>query len=139
MAEQGLIAFVYGNAPKAMAPWGATQALLGTNPIAFAAPMQGAPLVIDMATTTVARGKILAAREAGKDSIPEGWALGPDGQPTTDPATALAGTVAPMGGAKGAALSLMVEVMSRAWSGRRSGRKLRRCLMQRAVRLIWGR
>ncbi|SOH93749.1 (2R)-3-sulfolactate dehydrogenase (NADP+) [Monaibacterium marinum] len=112
LAEQGLIAFVYGNAPKAMAPWGAKEPMLGTNPIAFAAPMQGAPLVIDMATTTVARGKILAAREAGKDSIPEGWAFGPDGQPTTDPVTALAGTVAPMGGAKGAALALMVEVMS---------------------------
>ena len=117
LAEQGLIAFVYGNAPKAMAPWGATEALLGTNPIAFAAPMDGAPLVIDMATTTVARGKILAAREAGKTSIPEGWALGPDGQPTTDPATALKGTVAPMGGAKGAALALMVEVMSACLAG----------------------
>ncbi len=117
LAEQGLIAFVYGNAPKAMAPWGATQALLGTNPIAFAAPMEPAPLVIDMATTTVARGKILAAREAGKESIPEGWALGPDGKPTTHPATALKGTVAPMGGAKGAALALMVEVMSAALAG----------------------
>jgi len=112
LARQGLIAFVYGNAPRSMAPWGAAKPMLGTNPIAFAAPMAGAPLVIDMATTTVARGKILAAREAGQNSIPEGWALDPDGQPTTDPVAALAGTVAPMGGAKGAALSLMVEVMS---------------------------
>ncbi|WP_316013944.1 Ldh family oxidoreductase [Roseobacter sp. HKCCA0434] len=117
LAEEGLVAFVYGNAPKAMAPWGATAPVLGTNPIAFAAPMSPAPLVIDMATTTVARGKILAAREAGRDSIPEGWALGPDGQPTTDPETALKGTVAPMGGAKGAALALMVEVMSACLAG----------------------
>ncbi|RED11331.1 Ldh family oxidoreductase [Pontivivens insulae] len=117
LAERGMIGITYGNAPKAMALWGSTRSVLGTNPIAFAAPMEPAPLVIDMATTTVARGKILAAREAGKTEIPEGWALGPDGEPTTDPVTALAGTVAPMGGAKGAALALMVEVMSAALAG----------------------
>ncbi|MEM9780086.1 MAG: Ldh family oxidoreductase, partial [Pseudomonadota bacterium] len=117
LADKGYIAFVYGNAPKAMAPWGATKPVLGTNPIAFAAPMpDGPPLVIDMALTTVARGKILAAREVG-DTIPEGWALGPDGEPTTDPVTALAGSMAPIGGAKGAALALMVEVMSAALAG----------------------
>jgi (2R)-3-sulfolactate dehydrogenase (NADP+) len=118
LAEMGRVSLIFGNAPKAMAPWGATAPMLGTNPIAFAAPMPGgAPLVIDMATSTVARGKILAAREAGATSIPEGWALGPDGTPTTDPATALAGTVAPAGGAKGAALALMVEVLSACLAG----------------------
>ncbi|QHQ34971.1 Ldh family oxidoreductase [Algicella marina] len=116
LAEEGLVAFVYGNAPKAMAPWGAKTPVLGTNPIAFAAPMHEAPLVIDMATTTVARGKILAAREIG-EPIPEGWAFAPDGTPTTDAALALQGTVAPMGGAKGAALALMVEVMSACLAG----------------------
>ncbi|MEM8789026.1 MAG: Ldh family oxidoreductase [Pseudomonadota bacterium] len=116
LAERGLIAFVYGNAPKALAPWGATVPVLGTNPIAFAAPMDGAPLVIDMAVTTVARGKILAAREIG-EPIPDGWAFGPDGQPTTDAATALQGTMAPIGDAKGAALALMVEVMSACLAG----------------------
>ncbi|MGB0497934.1 MAG: Ldh family oxidoreductase [Rubricella sp.] len=116
LAERGLVAFVFGNAPKAMAAWGGTRPILGTNPIAFAAPTSGAPLVIDMATTTVARGKILAAKEKG-EPIPEGWALGPDGAPTTDAAIALKGTVAPMGGAKGAALALMVEVMSAALAG----------------------
>ncbi len=116
LAEEGLVAFVYGNAPKALAPWGAKKAVLGTNPIAFAAPMEGGALLIDMAVTTVARGKILAAREVG-EPIPEGWALGPDGEPTTDAATALKGTMAPMGGAKGAALALMVEVMSACLAG----------------------
>ncbi len=112
LAEMGRIAFVYGNSPKALAPHGATRAVLGTNPIAFAAPMpDGPPLVIDLAVTTVARGKILAAKEAG-EAIPEGWALDRDGRPTTDAAAALAGTMAPIGGAKGAALALMVEVMS---------------------------
>ncbi len=116
LAEQGCIVFVYGNAPKALAPWGATEPVLGTSPIAFAAPGPDAPIVIDMATTAVARGKILAAREIG-EPIPEGWALGPDGRPTTDAATALQGTVAPMAGAKGAALSLMVEIMSACLTG----------------------
>ncbi len=116
LADLGCAAFIYGNAPKALAPAGATKAILGTNPIAFAAPMEGAPLVIDMAVTTVARGKINAAKEAG-EAIPEGWALGPDGQPTTDPEVALKGTIAPMGGAKGAALALMVEVMSACLAG----------------------
>ena len=116
LAEEGLVAFVYGNAPKAMAPWGAKAPVLGTNPIAFAAPMEEAPLVIDMALTTVARGKILAAREVGEE-IPEGWALDADGNPTTDPVTALKGSMAPAGGAKGAALALMVEVMSACLAG----------------------
>jgi (2R)-3-sulfolactate dehydrogenase (NADP+) len=118
LADMGRVALVFGNSPKAMAPWGATTSLLGTNPIAFAAPMpDGAPLVIDMATSAVARGKILAARESGQTSIPEGWALDAQGRPTTDPVQALAGTVAPVGGAKGAALALMVEVLSACLAG----------------------
>lgn len=117
LAEAGLVAFVYGNAPKALAPWGGRTPLLGTNPIAFGAPLpDGPPLVIDLAVTTVARGKILAAREVG-EPIPEGWALGPDGAPTTDAAVALKGSMAPIGGAKGAALALMVEVMSACLAG----------------------
>lgn len=117
LAEQGYLAFVYGNAPKALAPWGAARPVLGTNPIAFAAPMPSRPpLVIDMAVTKVARGKVLAAREVG-EAIPGDWAFGPDGEPTTDPVAALKGSMAPIGGAKGAALALMVEVMSAALAG----------------------
>jgi len=115
-AERGCIGLIYGNAPKSLAPAGGTAPVLGTNPIAFAAPAPGAPLVIDMAVTTVARGKILAAREAG-EPIPEGWALGPDGKPTTDAAYALKGTLAPMGGSKGAAIALIIEVMSACLAG----------------------
>ncbi|SET26725.1 Ldh family oxidoreductase [Oceanicella actignis] len=117
LAELGRVALIFGNAPAAMAPWGGARPALGTNPIAFAAPMpDGPPLVVDMATSTVPRGKILAARELGAP-IPEGWALGPDGRPTTDPETALKGTVAPMAGPKGAALALMVEVLSACLGG----------------------
>lgn len=112
LAEQGFAAFIYGNSPKAMAPWGGRAARLGTNPIAFAAPLpDGPPLVIDLALSRQARGKVLAAKKAGR-SIPEGWALDPEGRPTTDPDAAMAGTMIPIGEAKGAALALMVEVMS---------------------------
>jgi (2R)-3-sulfolactate dehydrogenase (NADP+) len=100
-----------------MAPWGAKTAILGTNPIAFAAPLPGRPpLVIDLATSAVARGRILAAREAGQP-IPEGWALDADGHPTTDPAAALRGSMAPLGGPKGAAIALLVEVMAACLTG----------------------
>jgi (2R)-3-sulfolactate dehydrogenase (NADP+) len=111
LAALGVVAFVYGNAPKSLAPWGTKTPLLGTNPIAFAAPMTPAPLVIDLAVTTVAKGKIMAAARTGAP-IPEGWALDAEGRPTTDSVAAMSGTMAPMGGAKGAALALMVEVMS---------------------------
>ena len=71
LAAKGLVAFIFGNSPKAMAPHGAKEKVLGTNPIAFAAPTDHEPLVIDMALSTVARGKIFLARKAGS-SIPEG-------------------------------------------------------------------
>ncbi|MGA7280130.1 MAG: Ldh family oxidoreductase [Desulfocapsaceae bacterium] len=111
LARQGFAAFVYGNTPAAMAPFGAKEKAIGTNPIAFAAPHDDNPVVIDFALSSVARGKIMAAKQANQN-IPEGWALGPDGEPTTDPETALRGSVIPVGGAKGAALALMVEIMS---------------------------
>ncbi|MEM9012264.1 MAG: Ldh family oxidoreductase [Pseudomonadota bacterium] len=121
LAAEGLAAFIYGNSPRAIAPAGAARPLLGTNPIAFAAPMaEGPPLVIDLALSRVARGKILAAQKAG-ETIPEGWALDPEGQPTTDPAAAIAGSMIAIGEAKGAALALMVEVMAAALAGAQFG------------------
>jgi (2R)-3-sulfolactate dehydrogenase (NADP+) len=111
LARQGFVAFIYGNTPKAIAPFGARVKVLGTNPVAFAAPFENDPLVIDFAMSVVARGKIMAAQKAGTQ-IPEGWALAPDGTPTSDPDTALAGSMVPIGGAKGAALALMIEIMS---------------------------
>ncbi|MBO6892749.1 MAG: Ldh family oxidoreductase [Roseibium sp.] len=112
LADQGLVALMVTNAPKAIAPWGGHAPLFGTNPIAFAAPRKDeAPLVIDLSLSKVARGKIMAASKAGKQ-IPEGWALSPDGQPTTDPKEALAGTMIPAGDAKGAALALIVEILA---------------------------
>jgi (2R)-3-sulfolactate dehydrogenase (NADP+) len=114
LARKGMCALLFANTPKAIAPWGGSQGIYGTNPIAFAAPRPGAaPLVIDLSLSKVARGKIMFAQQEGKP-IPEGWALDPAGNPTTDPGAALNGTMLPMGGAKGAALVMMVEILAAA-------------------------
>ena len=106
-AAQGLVALMMANSPGAMAPWGGRRALMGTNPIAFAAPLpEGEPVVVDLSLSEVARGKVMAARQRG-EAIPEGWALDREGRPTTDAEAALAGSMVPAGGAKGAALALV--------------------------------
>ena len=112
LAEKGLVGLMVGNSPQAMAPWGGSRGIFGTNPIAFAAPRkEHPPLVIDLSLSKVARGKVMAAAKTG-ETIPEGWALDPEGRPTRDPEAALAGTMIPMGDAKGAALAMMVEILS---------------------------
>jgi (2R)-3-sulfolactate dehydrogenase (NADP+) len=117
LAEKGLVALTVSNTPQAMAPWGGKRPVFGTNPIAFAAPRRDAPpLVIDMALSEGARGRILAAAQKG-EPIPLGWAVDAQGQPTTDAKAALAGTLIPAGGAKGAALALMVETLAVALTG----------------------
>jgi (2R)-3-sulfolactate dehydrogenase (NADP+) len=117
LAEKGLVALTVSNTPQAMAAWGGKRAVFGTNPIAFAAPRRSAPpLVIDMALSEVARGKIVTAAQKG-EPIPLGWAVDKNGQPTTDAKAALAGTLVPAGGAKGAALALMVETLAVALTG----------------------
>ena len=100
LAKAGLIAFAFSNTPSAMAFHGGKRTRLGTNPLAFAAPLPGrAPLVIDMALSMVARGRIITARERG-EPIPAGWAVDKNGSPTTDPEAALSGTLLPIGGPK---------------------------------------
>src|SRR5690606_16699240 len=84
LAEKGLAAIMVANAPASMAPWGGRRALYGTNPIAFAVPVPGEPpIVIDLALSKVARGKIMAAQQK-RAPIPEDWAFDADGNPTTD-------------------------------------------------------
>lgn len=112
LADHGLVALMFANAPASIAPWGGSEPIYGTNPIAFAAPHRGrAPLVVDLSVSKVARGNIMAAAQRG-DPIPAGWALDPDGNPTTDAQAGLQGTMLPMGDAKGTALALMVEILS---------------------------
>ena len=125
-AAAGCIAMMACNTPKAMAPWGGREAFLGTNPLAFAAPAgdDAAPVVVDMATTVVARGNIIMAARQG-ESIPANWALDAEGRPTTDATAALAGAVLPMAGAKGYALALMIEILAAVISGSSWGPQVR--------------
>lgn len=117
LAEQGIAAIMFANAPASMAPWGGRRRFFGTNPIAFAAPMAGGdPVIIDLALSKVAMGKVMAARQKGT-TIPDNWAFGTDGKPTTDPTEAINGTLMPSGEAKGAALALMVELLAAGLTG----------------------
>ena len=117
LAAQGLVAIMLANTPAAIAPWGGAKALFGTNPIAFACPLPGRPpLVVDLALSKAARGNIMAAKQKG-ERIPEGWALDAAGKPTTDPDAALAGTMLPLGDAKGTPLALMVELLAAGLTG----------------------
>ncbi|MFJ4456103.1 Ldh family oxidoreductase [Pseudomonas sp. NPDC089392] len=120
-AREGLLALALSNAPAAMAPWGGHTPLFGTNPIAFASPrLNGDPVVIDLSLSKVARGKVMLAKQAGS-TIPPGWAIDRTGNDTTDPTAALAGSMVPMGDAKGAALALMVELLTAGLTGSHFG------------------
>lgn len=121
LALEGLVALVLSNSPRAITFWGGSKPMMGTNPIAFAVPRDNAePLVIDLALSKVARGKILAAQREGT-KIPNDWALDENGKPTDDPAAAMAGSMLPIGDAKGAALVLMVELLAAALTGSNFG------------------
>lgn len=116
-AEQGVVALMFSNTPAAMAPWGGSTPIFGTNPIAFACPRGNEfPLVIDLSLAKVARGKVMRAKVEGK-RIPNDWAVDPDGIATTDPEQALKGAMLPIGDAKGAALALMVELITAGLAG----------------------
>jgi LDH2 family malate/lactate/ureidoglycolate dehydrogenase len=107
---QGFIGLAISNAPPNMAPFGGRTRFLGTNPVAVGVPAgDEAPLIFDASTSVVARGKIIVAAH-NKTTIPEGWAVGPDGYATTDPEQALAGAVLPFGGAKGSAISFIIDI-----------------------------
>lgn len=115
-ARAGFIGYAASNAsPRVVAQAGATP-ILGNNPWAFAFPTAGEPLVIDMANSVVAAGKIRVAQKEGKE-IPLGWALDSDGHPTRDPQQALDGALLCFGGHKGWALSLIVDVLAGVLSG----------------------
>ncbi|GAA0504080.1 Ldh family oxidoreductase [Microbacterium aurantiacum] len=120
-AERGAAVFLYGNAPSTMVAWGGRERFLGTNPYTFAVPAgDRAPVVLDMATSVVARGKIILSSQLGQD-IPEGWAVDVAGQPTTEAAAALEGSVLPFGGPKGYGIALMIEIMAAVLSGANCG------------------
>lgn len=105
-------------------PWGGTELLLGTNPIAIAVPALDEPdVVLDMATTVAAFGKVKTALQRG-ETMPEGWMIGRDGMPLTDPAKAGEGFLLPIGGPKGYGLSLMFALLGRTLNGCAVGRDI---------------
>lgn len=115
IAEAGLLALGFVNAPASIAPIGGVRPVFGTNPIALAVPRDGdRPLVLDQSSSVVAKSEIVVHRQRG-EAIPFGWALDRDGRPTADPSAALdGGTMVPAGGYKGAGLAFLVEIMA-AW------------------------
>jgi LDH2 family malate/lactate/ureidoglycolate dehydrogenase len=116
-ARQGCVAFLSTNASPAMAPWGGRKKTVGTNPWSWASPAGShAPMVLDIANTGVARGKIYLAKQKGLP-IPEGWAINAAGAPTTDPAEAIDGIILPMAQHKGYAIALMMDMLSGVLTG----------------------
>jgi LDH2 family malate/lactate/ureidoglycolate dehydrogenase len=117
MAAAGCVGVLTTNGSPAMAPSGGRRKTVGANPWSIAAP-GGAhgPVVLDIANTGVARGKIYAALQRGED-IPPGWAIDADGAPTTDPRAAIDGVLAPMAGHKGYGISFMMDVLSGVLTG----------------------
>lgn len=110
MIDAGLVGIAFSTGPAVMPPWGGNKPLLSTSPVAAGIPTNP-PTVVDLATSAVARGKIQAKAQAGAELEP-GWAFSADGSPTVDAKEALAGMLAPLGGAKGYALAVLVESLT---------------------------
>jgi LDH2 family malate/lactate/ureidoglycolate dehydrogenase len=113
-----MMSLVFTNSSPALPVWGGKEKRMGVSPIACGAPAgpNSVPFILDMAPSVAARGKIYKALRRG-EQIPEGWALDEHGSPTTDPAAALKGVMLPMGGPKGSALAIMMDVFSGVLSG----------------------
>jgi len=110
VAAKGLTCIALTTSEALVHPWGGKTAMVGTNPLAIGVPADPSPLVLDMATGQVSRGKIIHYSQLGMELQP-GWAVDSDGEPTTDPEAALDGSISPFGGAKGYALGLALEVL----------------------------
>lgn len=116
-AQDGFASIIGTNATTTIAPWGGLDTRLGNNPLGIGVPAPGGdPILLDLAMSVAARAKIRRALKQGIP-IPEGWATDPKGQPTTDPAAALAGFLLPFGGHKGYGLALLVDLLSGVLSG----------------------
>ena len=123
-AAEGMIGVCATNAAASVAPWGGAEAFFGSNPLSIAAPVaDGAPVVLDMSASLVARGKIRRARRLNQE-IPLGWALDQSGSPTTDPAAAIRGTLLPIAGPKGSGLAFFIDLICGLLSGSKYGRDL---------------
>ncbi len=116
-ADRKLVGICLCNSPSAMPAWGGKRKILGTNPFSIAIPAKKyAPIVIDMATSIVAKSKINEIRKQG-GVIPKGWAVDENGNPTTDPVSAIRGMVLPMAGHKGSAIAIAIDIIAGVLSG----------------------
>ena len=123
-AQQDMIGFSVCNVDAAVVPFGGARPMLGTNPLSVAIPAGEQPwLVLDMATSVVAKGKVNLAEKLGK-SIPEGWIIDKDGNNTTNPADVLEGALLPFGGPKGYAISLIIDVLCSTLSGAKTSTEI---------------
>lgn len=114
--DAGMMSLVFTNSSPALPVWGGQSKLMGVSPIACGAPGKDMPFILDMAPSIAARGKIYKAKRRG-EKIPLDWALDSEGRPTDDPEAALGGVMLPMGGPKGSALAIMMDVFSGVLSG----------------------
>jgi LDH2 family malate/lactate/ureidoglycolate dehydrogenase len=125
MAEQGCVGIVMSNTRPLMPAPGGAEAMVGNNPVAIALPSAGKhPVETDMALSATAMGKIRLAAAAGK-SIPEGWAVNSEGQPTTDPNDAIKGMLLPAAGPKGFGLAFVIDLLCGGLSGGAIGAEVR--------------
>lgn len=122
-ATEGCVSILTTNASPAMAPWGGREKGIGTNPWSIGAPYKNGAVVMDIANTAVARGKIYLARQRN-EQIPDSWALTAEGMPTTNAAEAVDGVILPMAGHKGYAISFMMDVLSGVLTGSASGKSV---------------
>ncbi len=123
IARAGLIGLGFTNAPASIAPVGGKKPVIGTNPFSLAVPERSRgelALLIDQSASVVAKSEVTAHKRRG-ESLPEGWALDADGNPTTDPDAALAGSMVPAGGAKGFNTGLMTELFAAVLAGAHLG------------------
>lgn len=117
LAERGIVAILVSNTGPSMAPYGSAEPLLGTNPVCVGIPVDGhPPVVLDMATSAGAYGKVVSAAARGEE-IPDEWALDAAGRPTTDARAALDGVLLPFGAHKGSGLAIIIELLAAALPG----------------------
>ncbi|MEO1103420.1 MAG: Ldh family oxidoreductase, partial [Pseudomonadota bacterium] len=123
MVDHGMAGLAGGvGSANHVPPYGGNELLLGTNPLAVAVPASGrAPFLLDMATTVASAGKIKTLAQRG-EMMPEGWMVGPDGKPLTDPKRQSEGFLLPIGGAKGYGLALAIALLAGALNGAAMGR-----------------
>lgn len=124
VARQGMVGITFTNTEPAMAPTGGAEPIFGTNPIAIGIPTKDYPILIDMSTSVVARGKIIDYMNKGL-KIEKGWAIDREGKVTEDPEEALKGALLPIGGPKGYCLALGFDILTGALAGASVGKDVR--------------